>query len=268
MGRRTTLEEREFVLSLHRAGYKERLIVEETSINRCTVRKIIQRFIVENRLADKARPATNKIFSAQEEQLIINMFHAQPTLSAPKLAEAVAREFGKPCCPEVLRRLLRRNNLNGRKAWCRRTLSQANIQSRLRFATEYLAQNPAFWDNVMFVGTAKFHLIASEETSYVQSKWNNERQPCGGGGILVWGCISAAGVGNIVFKERNMSPAALFAVLKDNLLQSADDLELGKHFHYYHENDAPHQSLLVRRWLIDNCPGALWPNRPRVRISM
>ncbi|KAH8238376.1 hypothetical protein KR032_005229 [Drosophila birchii] len=256
MGRRTTLEQREFVLSLHRAGYKERLITAETSIHRSTVRKIIQRFIVENRLADKkGKLAPNKIFTAQEELQIINLFHAQPTLSAPKLAEVVAKELGKPCSPEVLRRLLRVNNISGRKAWCRRNLGQVNTQRRLQFATEFQAQGPAFWESVMFVGTAKFHLIASAETSYVQSKWNNERQPCGGGGIIVWGCFSSAGVGNIVFKETKMSTAVLLATLAENLLQSAEDLELGKQFHYYHEIDASHKSPLVHRWLAENCPG-------------
>ncbi|KAH8373821.1 hypothetical protein KR200_004991 [Drosophila serrata] len=256
MGRRTTLEEREFVISLHRAGYKDRLITEETSIHRSTVRKIIKRFIVENRLVDKkGKQAPNKIFTAQEELQIINMFYAQPTLSAPKLAEAVAKEFGKPCCPEVLRRLLRANNISGRMAWCRRTLGQGNIQSRLQFATEFQDQDTAFWESVMFVGTAKFHLIASEKTSYVQSKWNNERQPCGGGGIFVWACFSSAGVGKIVFKDTKISSAVLFSILTENLLQSAEDLEMGKRFHYYSENDAAHKSPLVHCWVAENCPG-------------
>ncbi len=66
----------------------------------------------------------------------------------------------------------------------------------------------------------------------------------GGGSIMLWGCFSAAGTGRLVAIEGKMNAAKYRDILDENLLQSAQDLRLG------------------RRWLHNNSVTVLeWPSQ-------
>ncbi len=64
----------------------------------------------------------------------------------------------------------------------------------------------------------------------------------GGGSIMLWGCFSAAGTGRLVAIEGKMNAAKYRDILKENLLQSAQDLRLGQRFTFQQDNDPKHTS--------------------------
>ncbi len=47
---------------------------------------------------------------------------------------------------------------------------------------------------------------------------------------MLWGCFSAAGTGRLVAIEGKMNAAKYRDILDENLLQSAQDLRLGRRF--------------------------------------
>ncbi|GBO40077.1 Transposable element Tc1 transposase [Araneus ventricosus] len=75
----------------------------------------------------------------------------------------------------------------------------------------------------------------------------------GGRGALVWGCMSASGLGNLVFFDGIMNHALYLNILKDNLKLSAQNLGIGNNF-FYQDNDPMHTALNVRLWCLYNCP--------------
>jgi hypothetical protein len=52
----------------------------------------------------------------------------------------------------------------------------------------------------------------------------------GGGSIMLWGCISASGTERLVRIKGKMNGAKYREILNENLLQSAQDLKLGRRF--------------------------------------
>ena len=69
---------------------------------------------------------------------------------------------------------------------------------------------------------------------------------------MPWGCFSAAGTGTIVRFKEKMNGAKYREILDDNLLQSAQDLRLGRRFTCkVKDNDSKHITKTTQEWLRD-----------------
>lgn len=79
----------------------------------------------------------------------------------------------------------------------------------------------------------------------------------GGGGVMVWGCMAASGVGNLQFIESTMDKRAYLDILKTNLKQSAAKLGLGNSYLFQQDNDPKHTADIVKLWLLYNVPKQL-----------
>lgn len=76
----------------------------------------------------------------------------------------------------------------------------------------------------------------------------------GGGSVMVWGCVSSKGVGNLDFVQGTMNKDQYLQILKKNLRPSADNMGILDTFKMYQDNDPKHTALQNRLWLIYNCP--------------
>ncbi len=84
----------------------------------------------------------------------------------------------------------------------------------------------------------------------------------GGGSIMLWGCFSAAGTGRLVAIEGKMNAAKYWDILDENLLQSAQDLRLGRRFTFQQDNDPKHTAKITKEWLHNNSVTVLeWPSQ-------
>uniref|UniRef100_A0AAQ5X6E9 Origin recognition complex subunit 3 n=1 Tax=Amphiprion ocellaris TaxID=80972 RepID=A0AAQ5X6E9_AMPOC len=89
----------------------------------------------------------------------------------------------------------------------------------------------------------------------------------GGGSILVWGCVSAAGPGSFVKVEGNTNAEKYHQILEDNLIQSARELRLGRRFIFQQDNDPKHTAKDAQKWFKDNKVNVLdWPS-PRQKVN-
>lgn len=73
-----------------------------------------------------------------------------------------------------------------------------------------------------------------------------------GNGVLVWGCMSANGVGNLEFINGIMNQYVYIDIMKRNLKSSAQKLNLPSDFYFQHDNDPKHTALNTRLWLLYN----------------
>uniref|UniRef100_A0AAZ3P5Y2 Tc1-like transposase DDE domain-containing protein n=1 Tax=Oncorhynchus tshawytscha TaxID=74940 RepID=A0AAZ3P5Y2_ONCTS len=73
----------------------------------------------------------------------------------------------------------------------------------------------------------------------------------GGGSIMLCGCFLVAGTGRLVRIEGKMNGAKYREILDENLLQSAQDLRLGRRFTFQQDNDPKHTAKTTQKWLRD-----------------
>ena len=82
----------------------------------------------------------------------------------------------------------------------------------------------------------------------------------GGGGIMVWGCINARGVGCISKVEGSLTGEVHIDVLADGLIPSRDMLGLPDGWILQQDNATCHTSRVVKQWLQDEGITSMeWP---------
>ncbi|GBM70546.1 Transposable element Tc1 transposase [Araneus ventricosus] len=119
-----------------------------------------------------------------------------------------------------------------------------------------------YWNNVLFADESKFNIFGSDGRIMVSRRKNEELNPknligivkYGGGGVLVWGCMSTSGLGNLIFIDGIMNHAHYLNILRDNLKLSAQNLGIRNNFVFYQNNDPKHTALNVHLWCLYNCP--------------
>ena len=79
----------------------------------------------------------------------------------------------------------------------------------------------------------------------------------GGGGVMVWGCMGYKGTGNLTFIDGIMDKYKYINILRENLRVSAEKLDVENSYWFQQDNDPKHTALIVRQWILYNCPHTL-----------
>ncbi|GBL64137.1 Transposable element Tcb1 transposase [Araneus ventricosus] len=206
-------------------GRSERKIGEIVNVSKSTVHNIISKD--KKTKSGKNRPRTGhpRCFTEREERWIVRKVICNPKTSAVKLTVKAQQRFNKSVNPETVQNILRKYNFHGRVARRKPFLSKAHRRARLEFAKSYIGKPPEFWNSVLFVDESKFNVFGSDGKQMVWRKPNSELEmknltpsvKHGGGSQMVWGCMSAVGVGNLHFIDGIMDKYMYLDILKQNL---------------------------------------------------
>ena len=128
--------------------------------------------------------------------------------------------------------MLKKEGFNGRVSRKKPYINEINRRRRLQFAREHVDKEKSWWDNVIFADESKFNVFGSDGQQYVWRKKNEELAKKnllptvkhGGGNVMVWGCMAAGGVGELVFIDRKMDQHVYLNIKRNNLIQSAESL--------------------------------------------
>ncbi|KAJ4441365.1 hypothetical protein ANN_11220 [Periplaneta americana] len=141
------------------------------------------------------------------------------------------------------------------------------MSKRLLFAKEYLEKDQDWWIRIIFSDESKFNISESDGQITVWRRRNEEFSEQNlqatvkdeVGSVMVWGCMSARGVGNLVFIDGKMDKYSYLQRLKDNLQQSAEKKGIHDRFAFYQDNGPKNMSYIVQLWSLYHCPKVLHP---------
>lgn len=266
----TTESQRKIILYLHNQGKSYAEIGEMMDRSRYTIRSIVHRFKSASSLQSVKRTGRPKALNDRERCQIIRKVKKNPRISSTQIAAEFKEEMGKDIHPITVRRALHEENYNSRVARRKPLISKVNQKKRLAYAMEYLRMPSDFWENVLFSDESKFNIFQSDGRQTVWRKPNTELQKQnlaatvkhGGGGVIVWGCMSAAGVGELEFIDGIMDKKYYMEILKRNVKKSAEKLKLPDSFTFQHDNDPKHTAHDVRMWLAHHIKHTL-PHPPQ-----
>ncbi|XP_055857994.1 uncharacterized protein LOC129920593 [Episyrphus balteatus] len=110
----TDIGTRQLILKLHLKGNSLSEIDGIVGRTHSTVQKIIDKYRFEGTIHNKAERGRKK--TQQDERVILRKIKEDSKTSVPQLTSEMATRIQKPVSTETVRRVLRKNDVNGRVA--------------------------------------------------------------------------------------------------------------------------------------------------------
>ena len=229
-------------------------IAKVMSIAQSTVSRIIKRVTTGHNLKNKTRTGRPKKLSKGDERFLLGLVESQPIVTAKILADTLKLR-GVNVSPETIRRTLVRHNLHARVVKKKPLLTAKHKQDRLEFAMNHKDKPIAFWKNILWSDESKFQLKSSKRRLFCYR--NNKTtlypkhiQPVvkHSPSVMVWGCFSYNGVGDLVFIGGKMTGQSYVDILKCHLHQSATKSGLRKNYIFQQDNDPKHTSKVAKEY--------------------
>ena len=119
------------------------------------------------------------------------------------------------------------------------------------FAEDMSTKHMDYWNHVLWSDEMKINLFGSDGFKHVLQQPSEEyKDKCvmptvkhGGGNVMVWGCMSAAGVGELFFIEGKMNSNMYCEILQQSMIPSLQ--KLGRRAVFQHDNDPKHTSKMT-----------------------
>ncbi len=176
-----------------------------------------------------------------------------PKITVAELQRCI-REMGESCRKSTITAALHQSGLYGRVARRKPLLSTRNMKARMEFVKKHLKDSKMVTNNILWSDESKIELFGLNSKQYVWRKPGTAHHLSntvptvkhGGGSIMPVGVFSAAGTGRLVAIEGKMNVAKYRDILDENLLQSVQDLRLGRRFTFQQDNDPKHTAKIRR----------------------
>ncbi len=233
-GKELSEDLKKIIVALHKDGVGYKKIVKTLKLSCSTVAKTIQRFnrtgFTQNRPCHR-RPMKLSVCAQHHIQ---RLCLGNRCMSAASIAAEVEGVGGQPVSSQTIWPTLHQIGLHG---CCPRR------KPLLRWCTRKPANSLDYWNHVLWSDETNINLFCSDGVKRVWRQPGEEykRQVClpsvkhGGGSVMVWGCMSAAGTGKPQFIEGTMNANMYCDILKQSMIPSLR--RLGHRAVFRHDND-------------------------------
>ncbi len=262
-------ELRDRIVARHRSGQGYKKNSAALKVHKSTVASIILKwktFGTTRTLPRADRPAK---LSYRVRRALVREVKKNPKITVAELQRCI-REMGESCRKSTITAALHQSGLYGRVVRRKPLLSARHMKARMEFAKKHLKDSKMVTNKILWSDGTKIELFGLNSKRYVWRKPGTAHHLSntvptvkhGGGSIMLWGCFSAAGTGRLVAIEGKMNAAKYRDILNENLLQSDQDLRLGRRFTFQQDNDPKHTAKITKEWLHNNSVTSLeWPSQ-------
>lgn len=164
-----------------------------------------------------------------------------------------------PVHRETIRRYLRDEQVVARLKPDGPLLTEEHMEARRKFAKDHINWSVEQWKNVMFSDECIIRRVGSFGRQWYYSNDEHrlrhphhfkQKKQGGGGRIMIWGCLTYFGVGDMCWVEGNMNADYYEHVLRDYVLKSRKWFKMDtSKFIFQHDNSSVHTATSVRNYL-------------------
>ncbi|GFV49360.1 transposable element Tc1 transposase [Trichonephila clavipes] len=274
--REASIDVRKFILRLFKKRKSYREVAKIVGRSHSCVQKIIGRFKSNGLIENNSGRGRESILSDVAKRKVLKDIKIDPKLSAVKLAAETSRIMDRSVSAETVRNMIRHAGYSSRVARKKPFISLQNQKKRLEFAKTHQLKTGNFWKKVIFSDESKLNIFGNDGRRPVWRKPNIALDPKnlrptvkhGGGSVMVWGCMTPNGVGNLIFIDGIMNHKLYKDMLNNNLKESAKKLGLYESFIFQQDNDPKHMARNVKMWCLFHCKHQLHtpPQSPDINV--
>ncbi len=256
------------IIYLHKKGEGYKKISKALLISQNTVAKVVQTFKKDGTATiSQRRPGHPRKLTPHQERLLMRRVEENRHASSLQLSKEVESQTGVTISHDTIRRTLQRNGMHGCRPRKKTLLKPRHKKARLEFARAHADKDEDYWDSILWIDETKINVFGTDGFKTVWRRKGEEyKEKCmvptvkhGGGSVLMWGCMSAAGVGELHFIDGIMNSQMYCSILKEKMLPSLR--ALGRRALFQHDNDPKHTSKATVGFLKKNRVKVIqWPS--------
>lgn len=255
-------EKTQIVESLLKSGLSQRKIVQQSGVSKGSVFRIA-RSINSIPTSLQGRP---KKLSQRDENYLFRSIISEKFETAKELS----KDFkNPPVSAKTIARALKKQNLVSKTKVKKPLLLKRHRKARLNFARAHKDWTVEDWRRVIFSDESKINRFWSDgrkwcwklKSSNIQDREVAGTVKFGGGGVMVWGCITAHGVGHLTRILEGLDQALYQEILSDEFLGTCEFYGLdSKKIIFQQDNDPKHTAKKTKEWFQNNEITVLpWP---------
>ncbi len=215
------------IVALHKDGIGYKKIAKTLKLSCSTVAKTIQRFNRTGSTQNRPRHGRPKKLSARAQRHIQRLCLGNRRMSAASIAAEVGGVGGQPVSAQTIRRTLHEIGLHGCRPRRKPLLKMMHKKARKQFAKDKQTKDMDYWNHVLWSDETKINYwFRWCQACVAATRWGVQDKSVlptvkhGGGSVMVWGCMSAAGTGELQFIEGTMNANMYCDILKQSMIPS------------------------------------------------
>jgi len=235
-------------------GKTSRNIATNLQVGKTTVQRIAKA----KNIQLKSKGGAKKKLTLRDEKFCARQIISGASKSVTELTKTLKENHDINVDRRTVARALNNRGLRAGEKKKKPGLSQKNIKARLEWAKERKDWTVEDWNRVVFSDESKINRFNSDGRSWCWYRDVNQLEDRtvkitfkhGGGGVMVWGCMTSKGVGYLCKIEGTMDQHLYKTILEEDLMKTMEFYDLDpREVIFQHDNDPKHKSKSVQEWL-------------------
>ncbi len=235
-------------------GKTSRIIAENLKVSKSTVQNIARAKSIQL----KSKGGAKKKLTLRDEKYCATQIISGASKSVMELTKTLKEKHNINVSRKTVARALNNRGLRAGEKKKKPGLSAKNIKARFEWARERKDWTIEDWNRVIFSDESKINRFNSDGRSWCWFRDVNQLEDRnvkitfkhGGGGLMVWGCMTSQGVGYLCKIEGTMDQNLYKTILEEDLMKTMEFYDLDpKEVIFQHDNDPKHKSKSVQEWL-------------------
>ena len=251
---RISIEDRGRIVAYREMGYSYRAIAKPIGCSVGAVHHVIQKKQETGTVIDRHISGRKRITTQREDRIITRISLATRSKTAPRIRASLGEHHGIVLSVSTVQRRLRGVGLKVYRARKKPRLTQNHRRKRMEFALKYRGWTASEWSNVVFSDESRFQLFRNDGRPFVRRRpGEGYRDDCvrptlkhGGGSVMVWGCMSEMGVGELRKVSGRLCAKDYVSLLRGALPTSIRSLGLGSDYTFQQDNASYHSAKYTR----------------------
>lgn len=247
------------------------MVAHREHVSQSTVNRVRKNKEATGSFANRPKSGRPRVVSVHDERKMLRLIASGKCSTATEVQGRLQTEDNLRISAQTVRRTFQRNGLESRVRRKKPLLRKKHRQQRLDFAKKHKNWTVEQWSKVVWSDESKFQIFGSDGRLYCWKKPKdalrnvhiNPTVKHGGGRIMVWGCFTSDGIGNLCRIDGGLNGELYRRILNEDFFATLDWYGLDvEDVIFQQDNDPKHTAKRTKRWFKDNNVEVLpWPSQ-------